>query len=212
MNGTIANRRDAKACLPHQAAHAPAEARRRRADERTTKFQASERRTVRTFRPFLKADIVNRCFDNQRVGKLCQAKSAKNRQPQITRMNANEARINELSKRVIGCALAVANTLGSGFVEKVYENALAHELRKRGLAVVQQGAVVVRYDGVVVGEYTTDLLVEEAVLVELKAIKALDAIHLAQCLNYLKATDLRLCLLLNFGKPRIEIKRVVHGL
>jgi len=127
-------------------------------------------------------------------------------------MNANEARINDLSKLVIGCALAVANTLGSGFVEKVYENALAYELRKRGLAVVQQGGVVVRYDGVVVGDYTTDLLVEDAVLVELKAVKALDSIHLAQCLNYLKATDLRLCLLLNFGKPRLEIKRVVRGL
>jgi len=101
-------------------------------------------------------------------------------------MNANEARINDLSKLVIGCALAVANTLGSGFVEKVYENALAYELRKRGLAVVQQGGVVVRYDGVVVGDYTTDLLVEDAVLVELKAVKALDSIHLAQCLNYLK--------------------------
>ena len=98
-------------------------------------------------------------------------------------MNANEARINNLSKLVIGCALAVANTLGSGFVEKVYENALAYELRKRGLAVVQQGGVVVRCDGVIVGEYTTDLLVEDAVLVEFKAVKALDGVHLAQCLN-----------------------------
>jgi GxxExxY protein len=92
----------------------------------------------------------------------------------------------------IDCALAVANTLGAGFVEKVYENALAYELRKRGLAVAQQRGVVVRYDGFIVGEYTTDLLVEAAVLVELKAVKALDTIHLAQCLNYLKATDLRL--------------------
>ena len=99
-----------------------------------------------------------------------------------------------------------------GLLEKVYENALAYELRKRGLAVAQQGGVVVRYDGFIVGEYTTDLLVEDAVLVELKAIKALDTIHLARCLNYLKATDLRLCLLLNFGKPRLEIKRVVHRL
>ena len=127
-------------------------------------------------------------------------------------MNANEARINDLSRLVIGCALAVANTLGAGFLEKVYENALAYELRKHGLAVAQQGGVVVRYDGFIVGEYTTDLLVEDAVLVELKAVKALDTIRLTQCLNYLKATDLHLCLLLNFGKPRLEIKRVVHGL
>ena len=75
----------------------------------------------------------------------------------------------------------------------------------------QQYGVVVRYDGVIVGEYTTDLLVEDTVLVELKAVKALDDIHLAQCLNYLKATDLRLCLLLNFGQPRLQIKRVVRG-
>ncbi len=127
-------------------------------------------------------------------------------------MNAYEARINDLSKLVIGCALAVANTLGVGFLEKVYENAHAYELRKRGLAVAQQRGVVVRYDGFIVGEYTTDLLMVDAVLVELNAVKALDTIHLAQCLNYLKATGLRLCLLLNFGKPRLEIKRVVHGL
>src|ERR1700690_2304326 len=110
--------------------------------------------------------------------------------------NANAGRINDLSKRVIGGALAGANDHRTGFREKVYENALAYEIRKRGLAGAQQYGVVVRYDGVIVGEYTTDLLVEDTVLVELKAVKALDDIHLAQCLNYLKATDLRLCLLL----------------
>jgi GxxExxY protein len=116
-----------------------------------------------------------------------------------------------LSEVIIGSAFAVVNTLGVGFLEKVYENALAHELRKGGLTVFQQHAVAVHYDGVVVGTYTADLLVEDAVLVELKAVKALDAIHSAQCLNYLKATGLRLCLLLNFGSPRMEIKRLVHG-
>jgi len=130
----------------------------------------------------------------------------------MTAKNANEDRINELSRVVIGGALAVGNTLGSGFVEKVYENALAYELRKLGLAVAQQCGVVVRYAGVVVGDYTTDLLVEEVVLVEVKAVRALDGVHRAQCLNYLKATGLRLCLLLNFGQPRLEIKRVVQGL
>jgi GxxExxY protein len=96
-------------------------------------------------------------------------------------MNANEARINEVSNLVIGCAFTVANILGSGFLEKVYDNALAHEIRKRGLGVVQQGSVVVMYDGVSVGEYATDLLVEDLVLVELRAVKALDNIHQAQC-------------------------------
>jgi GxxExxY protein len=83
-------------------------------------------------------------------------------------MNANEVRINDRSGLVIGCALAVANTLGAGFVEKVYESALAHVRRKSGLAAAQQRSVIVRYDDVTVGEYTTDLLVEDAVLVELR--------------------------------------------
>jgi hypothetical protein len=77
--------------------------------------------------------------------------------------------------------------------------------------VEQQCNVAVRYDGVVVGMYAADLLVENEVLVELKAINALDPIHRAQCMNYLKATGLRLCLLLNFGHPRLEIKRLANG-
>jgi GxxExxY protein len=127
-------------------------------------------------------------------------------------MNANVARLDELSNLVIGFALTVANTLGSGFVEKIYENALAYEIRKSGLAVAQQCGVVVKYDDVVVGEYATDLLVEDMMLVELKAVRALDNIHRAQCLNYLRATGLRLCLLLNFGPPRLEIRRIVQGM
>lgn len=96
--------------------------------------------------------------------------------------------------------------------EKLYENALVHERRKSGLAVSQQHPIVVRYDGIVIGEYTAYLLVERTVLVELKAAKALDEIHRAQCLNYLKATGLHLCMLLNFGRPRLEIKRIVLAL
>jgi GxxExxY protein len=122
---------------------------------------------------------------------------------------ADEAELNRLSKVIIGCALAVATTLGSGFVEKVYENALAHEFRKAGLAVAQQYGVVVRYDGIIVGEYAVDLLVQGSVVVELKAVTALNNIHRAQCLNYLKATSLHMCLLLNFGSPRLEIRRLV---
>jgi GxxExxY protein len=88
-------------------------------------------------------------------------------------------------------------------------NALAHELRKVGLAVLQQRGVSVRYDGIVVGEYAPDLLVDERVLVELKSVRALEDIHTAQCLNYLRATGLRLCILLNFGRPRVEVRRVI---
>jgi GxxExxY protein len=126
--------------------------------------------------------------------------------------HADSTRLNDLSGRVIGCAFTLLNTLGAGFLEKVYENALAQELRDAGLAVEQQHSVKVHYHGVVVGEYTTDLMVENALLVELKTVRALDDAHRMQWTNYLKATGLPLCLLLNFGKPRLEIKRVVRGL
>ena len=127
-------------------------------------------------------------------------------------MDADKGEVNRLSERFTGCAFQALNTLGAGFLEKIYENALAHELRKAGLAVAQQHGITVTYDDVIVGEYNVDLLVEETVIVELKAIKALDNAHTAQCLNYLKATGLHLCLLLNFGKSRLEIHRIAHGL
>jgi GxxExxY protein len=126
-------------------------------------------------------------------------------------MHTDNATLNGLTERIIGCAFTVLNTLKSGFVEKVYENALAHELTKSGLMVSQQIAVNVHYDGVNVGAYTADLLVENAVLVELKAVRALDPIHSAQCLNYLMATGLPVCLLFNFGNPRLEIRRLING-
>jgi GxxExxY protein len=124
-------------------------------------------------------------------------------------MGTDEHRLNELSERIIGCAYKVSNTLGYGFLEKVYENALAVEIRQAGLPVAQQQPVIVRYEGRVVGEYVSDLLVDGLVLVELKCVTALDQSHVAQCLNYLKATNFRLCLLLNFGRARIEVRRVI---
>jgi GxxExxY protein len=99
-----------------------------------------------------------------------------------------------------------------GFLEKVYENALVVKLRMAGLSVAQQRGVKVQYKGVVVGEYIADLLVEDTLLVELNAAKALDDVHRMQCTNYLKAAHLPLALLLNFGKPRLEIKRVANCL
>ena len=125
-------------------------------------------------------------------------------------MDADGKGLNDITGKIIGCAYKVSNTLGSGFLEKVYENALAHELRKAGLQVMQQHGIQVTYDGIVVGDYVADMLVEGRVLVELKAVNALDSIHSAQCLNYLKATGLRLCLLLNFGQPRVQIKRIIR--
>jgi GxxExxY protein len=116
---------------------------------------------------------------------------------------------NQITEAVIGAAYKVGNTLGSGFLEKVYENALALETRKTGLLVIQQQPINVKYEGAIVGEFVADLLIQDEVLVELKAVKALDEIHLAQCLNYLKATGLRICLLINFGNPKVEIKRIM---
>lgn len=95
-------------------------------------------------------------------------------------------------------------------MEKVYENALMIELRKAGLQVMQQHPIQVRYEGAVVGDFAADLLVADMVIVELKAVKTLDEIHLAQCLNYLKATGIPICLLVNFGKPRAEIRRIIY--
>ena len=116
---------------------------------------------------------------------------------------------NKITEAVIGAAYKVGNTLSSGFLEKVYENALAIEIRKSGLQVVQQHSINVKYEGAIVGEFVADLLVQDEVLIELKAVKALDEIHLAQCLNYLKATGFHVCLLINFGNPKVEIKRIM---
>jgi GxxExxY protein len=124
-------------------------------------------------------------------------------------LDEGDSRLREpMTERIIGCAFRVANALGHGFVEKVYENALAHEIRKCGLGAVQQRGIVVLYDGVIVGEFTADLLVEDQVIVELKVVAALSDVHLPQCWNYLRATGKPLCLLINFGRPKIEIRRI----
>ena len=124
-------------------------------------------------------------------------------------MREVENELNALTEKIIGCAFTVSNVLGAGFLEKVYENALMHELRKACLAVEQQKDIVVTYDSVVVGQYTADLMVGNAVIVELKAVKAFDEVHYAQCLNYLHATGMKICLLLNFGMPRLQVKRFI---
>jgi|SRR5579859_162435 len=118
-----------------------------------------------------------------------------------------EAALNRLTEQIIGCAFAVHNVLGCGFAEKVYENAFIHELKKSGLNVLQQFKIDVIYDGVVVGEYIADAVVEGRVLLEIKAVSKFDDAHTAQCLNYLAATQLPICLLINFGR-RVEVKRL----
>ena len=128
-------------------------------------------------------------------------------------MDTDKNRLTEtaITEKIIGCAYTVSNTLGAGFLEKVYENALAIELRKTKLQFKQQAPINVTYDGIIVGEFVSDIIVESIVLVELKASKTIDDVHIAQCLNYLKATNIRFGLIINFGKPKVEIKRVVLG-
>jgi len=119
--------------------------------------------------------------------------------------------LDALVEGVVGAAYEVSNVLGAGFLEKVYERALAHELTLRGLAVRAQAPFPVEYKGHMVGEYAADLLVESQLIVELKCAEAFSNDHLAQCINYLKATGLRLALLINFQKPKVEWRRVVYG-
>ncbi len=112
----------------------------------------------------------------------------------------------DITELIIKAFYKVYNTLGYGFLEKVYGNALAIELRNMGLEVIQEALIAVYYDGQVVGEYLADLLVAGVVIVELKAVKGLLKEHEAQLLNYLKATPNEVGLLLNFG-PEPEVKR-----
>ena len=119
--------------------------------------------------------------------------------------------INLITKEIIGKCFRVSNTLGNGFLEKVYQNALFYELTKSGFNVKQQYPLEVFYEDKVVGEYFADLFVENRIIVELKATKALEDIHLAQILNYLKACNMDFGLLINFGTPRVEIKRVLNN-
>ncbi len=127
-------------------------------------------------------------------------------------MGADRDGLNRLSERVIGCAFTVINTLGVGFFEKVYENALARELRLSGLSVMQQQGYDVVYKEIVAGHYIADLIVEDRLVVELKVARALNEFHLAQCANYLRASNLRLGLIMNFAHARLEFRRVVLNL
>jgi len=118
--------------------------------------------------------------------------------------------LNELTEKIIGCAYRVGNGLGPGFLEKVYENALSIELAKEGLETSRQFPISITYEGRSVGEYIADLVIEKQVIIEIKAVRRLDDIHSAQCLNYLKATGLPVCLLLNFGTSRVKVKRFIN--
>ena len=128
-------------------------------------------------------------------------------------MNADERQYLEfLSNQVIGAALEVSNTLGAGFLEKVYERALLKELGFRGIRATSQASIAIAYKGQYVGEYFADILVEDVLVVELKCVDRLANEHAAQCINYLRASGRTLCLLINFQRPRLEWRRIILDL
>lgn len=116
----------------------------------------------------------------------------------------------ELSKKIIGAAIKVHKELGPGFLENIYEEALKVEFSQQKLHFDYQKEIKIEYSGVKVGLHRLDLLVENIIIIELKAVKELADIHFAQLRSYLKATGLETGLLLNFAKPTLEIKRVVN--
>lgn len=121
---------------------------------------------------------------------------------------AEESRINTITGRILGCAIAVSKELGPGYLESVYENALVLELRRAGLEADPQKELIVLYKGEPVGDFRADVVVENIVLLELKAARAIEDVHIAQALNYLKTTGMRYALILNFGTSKLGIKRL----
>jgi len=115
-----------------------------------------------------------------------------------------------LTEKIIGAAFEVHRQLGNGFLEKVYENAMVRELVDRGLRFATQHPIPVSYKGHLVGSYFADILVENVVICEVKAIETILPVHETQLLHYLKATGIPVGLLLNFGTPRVQVKRKVR--
>lgn len=116
-----------------------------------------------------------------------------------------------LSYRVIGSAMSVHRVLGCGFLESVYEKALAEELRARHVRYTRQAPMTVRYRGELVGRFRADFVVENRLVIELKAATAISPACQAQLINYLKAADLRVGLILNFGAPSLQVKRLANS-
>jgi GxxExxY protein len=130
-------------------------------------------------------------------------------------MAANERESEDLDSLVdsmVGAAYEVSNTLGSGFLEKVYERALVRELALRGISAKAQAPFSIVYKGQSVGDYLADILVDDRLVIELKCVDEFSNEHLAQCINYLKASGRKLALLINFQKPKMEWKRIVYRL
>lgn len=127
-------------------------------------------------------------------------------------MDTKEKKIlyKDLSYKIIGLSIEVYNKLGYGFLEKVYENALMVLFKREGIQAKQQTPITVYFEGEMVGEYYADFLVEDKIILELKAVEKIVDTHKSQTLNYLKATGLQLAIILNFGKERFEYERLVY--
>lgn len=121
------------------------------------------------------------------------------------------AQLDALTEKVLGAIFEVSNTLGAGFLEKVYQRALLQELRLRNIQAATEVSFSVTYKGHRVGDYFADLLVEDILVIELKCTDRLSTEHTAQCLNYLRASGRNVCLLVNFQKPKVEWKRIIEG-
>lgn len=115
----------------------------------------------------------------------------------------------ELSDKIVDGAFEVHKTLGYGFLEKVYENSLRYEIENSGIQVKQQAPIQVVYKDIIVGEYRADLFVENKIVLELKAEKQINPAQEAQLLNYLKATNIKIGYIINFGRIKLEFKRMV---
>ena len=127
-------------------------------------------------------------------------------------MNTNKHEsANPIIEAVVGAAYEVSNVLGAGFFEKVYERALVQELLLRGMSVRTQVPYPVTYKGHSVGQYLADLIVSEQLVVELKCVECFSNEHMAQSLNYLRASGLRFALLINFQHPKVAWKRIIYG-
>lgn len=136
--------------------------------------------------------------------------------PRTASIDVKEAQLTEmkheeLTGRIIGCAFEVMNELGAGFLESVYEKALLLALQQKGIAATSQHPVSVCFRGECVGDYYADLLVEGTVVVELKAVRSLAPEHQAQIINYLNATRIEVGLLINFGNPKLEYRRLTRS-
>lgn len=124
-------------------------------------------------------------------------------------MIKEEFKYSELTSKIIGCAMEVHNQLGNGFQEVIYQRALTIELQLQGIGHEREKEMPLQYKGRDIGSRRVDFFIEDKIMVEIKAIKELEDVHLAQAINYLEAWEMEIGLLINFGNTRLQFKRVM---